>query len=116
MFSLLPNATIYYTLCIMRDSATYLPYTRAYENEIYKTEIGGGNDSGMDCRGGLWLNTFYYYMTFCLIHYSVLNIMCKYDCIKQLAISDKTLAKALDTEVAYNGSFFRSLGEKLECE
>jgi prophage antirepressor-like protein len=40
--------------------------------------------------------------------------VCKYDCIKQLAISDKTLAKALDAEVAYNGSFFRSLGEKLQ--
>ena len=42
----------------MRDSATYLPYTRAYENEICKTEIEEENDSGMDCRGGLWLNTF----------------------------------------------------------
>jgi hypothetical protein len=45
----------------MRDSATYLPYTRAYENEIYKTEIEEENDSGMDCRGGLWLNTFIQY-------------------------------------------------------
>lgn len=46
----------------------------------------------------------------CLVN----EYVCKYDCIKQLAISDKTLAKALDMEVAYNGSFFRSLGEKLQ--
>jgi len=45
----------------------------------------------------------------------VKEYVCKYDCIKQLAMSDKTLTKALDTEVAYNGSFFRSLGEKLAC-
>ncbi len=41
--------------------------------------------------------------------------VCKYDCIKQLAISDKTLTKALDTHIAYNGSVFRFLGAKLEC-
>jgi putative IMPACT (imprinted ancient) family translation regulator len=43
----------------------------------------------------------------------VKEYVCKYDCIKQLAMSDKTLAKALDTEVAYNGYLFRSLGSKL---
>jgi prophage antirepressor-like protein len=40
--------------------------------------------------------------------------VCKYDCIKQLAMSDRTLSKALDTDAVYNGSIFRSLGEKLE--
>jgi phage anti-repressor protein len=40
---------------------------------------------------------------------------CKYDCIRQLSISDKTLAKALDKEVLYNDTYFRSLGEKLVC-
>ena len=38
---------------------------------------------------------------------------CKYDCIKQLKISDKTLAKALDKNVPYNRSYFKSLGSKL---
>jgi hypothetical protein len=40
---------------------------------------------------------------------------CKYDCIRELRISDKTLAKALDKEVLYNDTYFRSLGEKLVC-
>ena len=38
---------------------------------------------------------------------------CKYDCIKQLKISDKTLAKALDKDIMYNNHYFKSLGEKL---
>jgi phage anti-repressor protein len=40
---------------------------------------------------------------------------CKYDCIKKLNISDKTLMKALDKNVLYNDTYFRSLGEKLVC-
>jgi hypothetical protein len=40
---------------------------------------------------------------------------CKYDCIRELRISDKTLSKALDKEVLYNDTYFRSLGEKLVC-
>jgi phage anti-repressor protein len=39
--------------------------------------------------------------------------ICKYDCIKQLKISDKTLAKALDKNILYNGSYFKTLPEKL---
>jgi len=38
---------------------------------------------------------------------------CKYDCIRKMKISDKTLAKALDKNVQYQGNYFRSLGEKL---
>jgi len=38
---------------------------------------------------------------------------CKYDLIKQLKMSDKTLAKALDKNVLYNGSYYKSLGSKL---
>jgi phage anti-repressor protein len=41
------------------------------------------------------------------------EFVCKYDCIKQLKISDKTLAKALDLPVMYNNHYFRSLPEKL---
>jgi hypothetical protein len=39
---------------------------------------------------------------------------CKYDCIKQLAMSDKTLAKALDKNTMYNESYFKRLGSKLK--
>jgi prophage antirepressor-like protein len=38
---------------------------------------------------------------------------CKYDCIKTLNMSDKTLAKALTKHVSYNGFFFKDLGSKL---
>ena len=38
---------------------------------------------------------------------------CKYDCIKKLSISDKTLAKALDKNILYQGYFYKSLGSKL---
>jgi hypothetical protein len=38
---------------------------------------------------------------------------CKYDCITQLKISQKSMAKALDKEVMYDKCFYRSLGEKL---
>ena len=41
------------------------------------------------------------------------EFVCKYDCIKQLKISDKTLAKVLDLDVMYNNHYFCSLGEKL---
>jgi hypothetical protein len=43
----------------------------------------------------------------------VREFVCKYDCIKQLKISDKTLAKTLDKNIQYNHHYFRSLGEKL---
>ena len=41
------------------------------------------------------------------------EFICKYDCIKQLKMSDKTLAKTLDKNVIYNGSYFKTLPEKL---
>jgi hypothetical protein len=43
------------------------------------------------------------------------EFVCKYDCIKQLKISDKTLAKALDKNVMYNNHYFRTIGSKLMC-
>ena len=39
---------------------------------------------------------------------------CKYDCIKSLAISDKTLTKALIKNIPYNGNHYKELGEKLK--
>ena len=40
---------------------------------------------------------------------------CKYDCIKTLLISDKTLAKALTKNIPYNGFYFKEIGSKLKC-
>ena len=43
----------------------------------------------------------------------VKEFVCKYDCIKILSISDKTLTKALEKNIPYNGHFFKELGSKL---
>jgi phage anti-repressor protein len=40
---------------------------------------------------------------------------CKYDCLKTLLMSDKTLAKALNKNVPYNGFYFKEIGSKLKC-
>lgn len=44
----------------------------------------------------------------------VREFACKYDCIKSLAMSDKTLAKVLDKN-SYNSFYYNSLGSKLVC-
>lgn len=38
----------------------------------------------------------------------------KYDCIKEMKMSDKTLAKALDKDVTYNNFYYKTLGSKLQ--
>jgi hypothetical protein len=38
---------------------------------------------------------------------------CKYDCIRELKMSDKTLAKALDKNILYQGYFYKNIGSKL---
>lgn len=38
---------------------------------------------------------------------------CKYDCQREMTISDKTLKKALTTNILYNGYYYKELGEKL---
>ena len=43
------------------------------------------------------------------------EFVCKHDCIKQLKMSDKTLAKALDKNILYNGYYFKSIGAKLSA-
>ena len=40
---------------------------------------------------------------------------CKYDCIKTLLMSDKTLSKALNKNIPYNGYYFKEIGSKLKC-
>ena len=38
---------------------------------------------------------------------------CKYDCIRKLKMSDKTLAKALQNNIPYNNYYYKELGAKL---
>lgn len=45
----------------------------------------------------------------------VQEFTCKYECIRQLKMSDKTLAKALNQNIMYNGFYFKQLGTKLKC-
>jgi hypothetical protein len=40
------------------------------------------------------------------------EFICKYECIKQLKISDKTLAKALDKNIMYNNNYYKTIGSK----
>ena len=47
-------------------------------------------------------------------HTLIQEFQCKYDCIKQLKIGDKTLAKTLDKNIMYNNYYFKSLGNKLQ--
>ena len=39
---------------------------------------------------------------------------CKYDCIRELKMSDKTLAKALTNNVPYNNNYYKELGSKIK--
>jgi hypothetical protein len=41
------------------------------------------------------------------------EFLCKYDCIKSLCISDKTLAKCLENKIPYNNFYFQEMGSKL---
>ena len=43
------------------------------------------------------------------------EFICKYDCIKSFHISDKTLQKALDKQIPYNGTYFKYLDAKVSC-
>jgi len=45
----------------------------------------------------------------------VREFSCKYECMKHLKMSDKTLAKALDKQVLYNNHYYRHLGNKSVC-
>jgi hypothetical protein len=40
--------------------------------------------------------------------------LCKYDCIKELKMSDKTLAKSLSNNIPYNNYYYKELGSKLK--
>ena len=44
----------------------------------------------------------------------ITEYVCKYDCIKQEQMSDKTLRKALETKIPYNGFYYKKLDKKLK--
>ena len=46
-------------------------------------------------------------------HTLIKEFVCKYDCIRMLKMSDKTLQKAIDGTTQYNGFYFKMLGERL---
>ena len=43
------------------------------------------------------------------------EFICKYDCIKQLEISDKTLEKALDKNIMYKNCYFKTIRSRVKC-
>ncbi len=43
----------------------------------------------------------------------VQEFLCKYDCLRTLKMSDKTLSKALENKTPYNGFLYKELGSKL---
>ena len=43
----------------------------------------------------------------------VQEFSCKYDCIRDLKMSDKTLAKALQNNIPYNNYYYKELGAKI---
>ena len=45
----------------------------------------------------------------------VREFVCKYECIKQLKMSDKTLTKALDNKIPYNNHHYKYMDSKLSC-
>jgi prophage antirepressor-like protein len=44
----------------------------------------------------------------------VKEFSCKYDCIKELKMSDKTLAKCINNNIMYNGFYYKELGIKIK--
>lgn len=44
----------------------------------------------------------------------VKEFSCKYDCIRELKMSDKTLTKALDKNIMYNAFYYKTIGSKLK--
>jgi len=49
-------------------------------------------------------------------HKLIKEFASKYDCIKQLKMSDKTLAKCYNKDIQYNGYYYKELGSKLSVK
>ena len=74
-----------------------------------KTEI---TNVYLDRKQACFLND---YETSSALDTPVKEFSCKYDCIRTLKISDKTLAKALKNNTSYNNYYFKEIGSKLKC-
>ena len=46
----------------------------------------------------------------------VSEFSCKYDCLRQLRISDKTLAKSLENGMAISGLVYKMIGSRMMIE
>lgn len=72
--------------------------------DILKQEFNGGNEPILYKNGIGQYNTN---------NELVGEFICKYDCIKQLKMSGKTLIKALDKDIMYSDHYFRTMPPKL---
>ena len=85
----------YYKIYSDCDNSLITDFEEKYGKEIllYKEGLGMFNESGL----------------------MVKEYKCKYDCIKYEKMSDKTLAKCLQTNKPYNGILYKELPSKLSC-
>ena len=86
------NYYILYDDCNMKLKSEFLTKHNIKEILLYKNGIGQYNNEDK----------------------LIQEFICKYDCIKKLHMSDKTLTKALEKNIAYNNNFFKFLGSKLQ--
>lgn len=86
----------YYALYESCEEALKDEFIQKNENKpplLYKNGVGQYDQSGVLVR----------------------EFSCKYDCIRTLHISDKTLEKALTKNALYNDHYFKYLGAKIKC-
>ena len=82
----------------------YTLYDKCEEELIDKFEQQNGNPLLYKCGIGQYNSE----------NSLVKEFVCKYDCIRELKMSDKTLTKALDKNIQYNGFYYKSIGNKLK--
>jgi len=81
----------YYILYDKCDDVVKSAFNNGKEVVLYKNGIGQFDDNGQLLQ----------------------EFICKYDCIKQIHVSDKTLTKCLNKNIKYNDFYFKLLGDKL---
>ena len=82
----------------------YTLYNKCEQDLIDKFEQQNGNPLLYKCGIGQYNSE----------NILVKEFACKYDCIRELKMSDKTLTKALDKNIQYNGFYYKSIGNKLK--
>jgi hypothetical protein len=86
----------YYTLydnCEEELRENFIKKNQGKEPLLYKNGIGQFNDKNELAQ----------------------EFVCKYDCIKSIHISDKTLEKSLSNNAMYCGFYYKQIGSKLSC-